>query len=99
MKVGLTDVLDQYMHRVDSSQELIYMVRVMEVHQKFEPGSVEAACSQASEAASREMLSDKVAFEKEEVAQRHLAGLLCALLVSLDGKRRLAIDPEYGILK
>ncbi|CAN7475890.1 LemA family protein [Caballeronia sp. LjRoot29] len=99
VKVGLADVLDQYTHRVDSSRELIHMVRVTGARQKFDLASVEAACSEASQAAARDISNDKVAFEKEEVAQRHLADLLSGLLVSLDENRRIRIDPEYGLLK
>jgi LemA protein len=99
VKVGIADVLDQYTRRIDNSRELIHMVHVTGVRQKFDLGSVEAACSDASEAAARDILNDKVAFEKEEVAQRHLGDLLSGLLVSLDENRRIRIDPEYELLK
>jgi len=99
VRMRLADVLDQYTHRVDTSRELIHMVRVTGVRQNGDLESVDAACSDASAAAARDILNDKIAFEKEEVAQRHLADLLSGLLVRLDENQRIRIDPEYGLLK
>ncbi len=59
VKVGLADVLDQYTHRVDSSRELIHMVRVTGARQKFDLASVEAACSEASEAVAKDILKTR----------------------------------------
>ena len=99
VRVGLAEVLDQYKQRVDSSRELIRMVRAMGVGYKFDLGSVEAACSDASEASALDILNDKVAFEREEAAQTRLADLLSGLLIGLDENRRLRVNPEYRNLK
>ena len=99
VRVGLAEVLDQYKQRVDSSRELIRMVGAMGVGHKFDLGSVEAACSDASEASALDILNDKVAFEREEAAQTRLADLLSGLLIGLDENRRLRVNPEYRNLK
>jgi LemA protein len=99
VKVAFAEVVDQYARRVDTSRELIHMVRVVGSGGKFDLGPVEAACVNASGSAVAGILNDSIAFEKDEVAQGRLADLLSGLLIRIDKNRRLRIDPEYQRLK
>jgi hypothetical protein len=48
VKAAFADMLDQYVRRVNTSRELIHMVRVIEPSTKIDLGPVEGACAEAS---------------------------------------------------
>jgi len=99
VKAALSELSDQYVRRVMTSQELIRMVKTISRKAKFEIEPLQTACAQASSIKTADVLNSRTGFEKNEVAQARMADLLSRLLVELDADRRLRLDPEFGLLK